>query len=259
MIHSISCKFKQYMKKLFLFTIVSVSLILSSCRKDEEKKLTSNICLKLSENDYEYEYDTRNIIKRIYRINEDGTKNIAKSYFYSSDTIIEVFNLGAMERIEIATNKSIIGSNGFIHTSLLTISLKSGEIINNRKDTFIYNEEGYLIKTIGSSFKNYFFYKNGNLIEEWYTLNTDSAILHKYEYDLLNENKEAGWKEWIERKGKANKNLPIKHWDFSTSNSLLNEYTYLLKNGFPIKTNVKYSGEFDTTNFLINSTWSCLQ
>jgi hypothetical protein len=36
---------------------------------------------------------------------------------------------------------------------------------------------------------------NGYLLQEWFTLGNDSVLRNTYQYDLLNENKEAAWKE----------------------------------------------------------------
>ena len=245
------------MKNFFLFILLTISLILSSCKKDGEIKLPNTFCLKLSENDQFYEYDELNRIKDIYFYDWDGKKNIKKTFTYSGDTMIEVYGVPSQDWLRTVTVKSILGKNGFINTILTTTS-ELGQILNKRQDSFVYNDEGYLIKSIGADFKLYYFYKNGNLMEEWYTLNADSAILFKYEYDLLIENKEASLKEWVERKGKANKNLTTKYWDYSVSKNLY-EYTYWLKNGFPIQTKVKYISETDTTNYFIYTTWSCLQ
>lgn len=91
--------------------------------------------------------------------------------------------------------------------------------------------------------------------EEWFMNGTDSFLTKKCEYDLLNENKEASWLEWVNRKGRASKNLLIKE----IQGDYLHVYSYSLKNGYPIaKQEILTSSTLNYLNFY-NYTWSCLQ
>ena len=103
------------MKNFFLFILLTISLILSSCKKDGEIKLNNNICLKLSDGSQLYEYDEFNRIKGIYYINSDGEKVIDKSYSYSGDTIIKKYYVSDFDFKAQVIEKSIIFYFMIIH------------------------------------------------------------------------------------------------------------------------------------------------
>lgn len=245
------------MKKLFLFILLTISLILSSCKKDGEIKLNNNICLKLSDGSQLYEYDEFNRIKGIYYINSDGEKIIDKSYSYSGDTIIKKYYVSDFDFKAQVIEKSIIGNNGFIQKTLFK-TIRYNKSTTEYSDSNFYDEYNYLTKTISSSgFKTYFFYNNGNLEEEWFMNGVDSFLSKKCEYDLLNENKEANWQEMVDRKGRANKNLLMKQ----IQGNHLYEYSYFLKNGYPITKQVRYSYSVPILNstYFYALSWSCLK
>lgn len=246
------------MKHTSFILFISIFISFTSCERDEEIILSNHPCLKLSEGDVSYKYDNRG--RLIEKSNLNGT---FVSYQYLGDTIImkhpeygvqNGFGLPGM-----VTEKALLDYRGFIN-SIVSVTFSNGEYYNQVRDTFIYDDAAYLILSGNNTSSYKYVYDKGNLIELWGFNNLrDSSILYKYEYDLLNENKEAAWIEWTEHKGKSNKNLIKKEIDFTVSPEWVTEYSYKLNQGYPTQAVTHVISPRTTYDYTYSTTWSCLR
>jgi YD repeat-containing protein len=241
---------------LFIAFIIS----LTSCKRDEEIIVSNHPCLKLSEGDISYQYDNRG--RLIGKVDSYGN---ATSYQYVGDTILSIHpyygiqhGFGALATSVI--EKAFVDSRAFIVSNMVTIFYSNGTNESLERDTFIYNEEAYLIFSGKNDSGKKYVYDQGNLSEVWgFNNNKDSALLYKYEYDLLNENKEATWIEWTEHKGKSNKNLLRKEIDYTATPAWVTEYSYSLSQGYPIALAAHVIGSKSAYDYTYNVAWSCLK
>jgi YD repeat-containing protein len=220
--------------------------------------MSNHPCLKLIEGDVSYQYDNRG--RLIEKSNLNGT---IVSYQYVGDTIIMKHPEYAVQNgfglPGMVTEKALLDYRGFIN-SIVSVTLSSGEYYNQVRDTFIYNNAAYLIFSGNNTSSYKYVYDKGNLTEFWGFNNLrDSSLLYKYEYDLLNENKEAAWIEWIEHKGKSNKNLIRKEIDFTVSPEWVREYSYKLNQGYPIQAVTHVISPRTTYDYTCITKWSCLR
>lgn len=248
------------MKHISFIVFIAICISLSSCKRDEEIIVSNHPCLKLKEGDVNYQYDNKGRL-----VGKSDTNGNVTSYQYVGDTLITIHPYYGIEPDfgALATSvkeKAILNASGNICSNRATVSYSNGTNKDLEKDTFIYDDAGYLIYSGNNNSGNKYVYDKGNLTELWgFNNTTDSTLLHKYEYDLLNENKEAAWIEWTEHKGKSNKNLLRKEIDYTITPTWVTEYSYNLNQAYPSVIAVHVISSKSVYDYAHNVDWSCLK
>ena len=248
------------MKHISFILFIAIVISITSCKRDEEIIRSNHPCLKLQEGDVRYQYDNRGRL-----INKSDVNGSLITYQYVGDTIIIIHPYYGIEHgfgvlATSVTEKALLDRRGNICSNRANVSYNNGTNKDLEKDTFIYDNEGYLVFSGNNNSSYKYVYAKGNLTELWGFNNpADSFLLRKYEYDLLNENKEASWIEWTEHKGKSNKNLLRKEIDYTLSPEWVTEYSYRLNRGYPIQIAARVISPRNTYDNAYTTVWSCLK
>lgn len=246
------------MKHFSFILFISIVISCTSCIRDEEIIVSNHPCLKVSEGDVSCQYDNRGRL-----IKKSDVNGSYITYQYDGDTILMKHpEFGPQNDLGLpgtVTEKALLDIRGFI-SSIISVTFRNGEYYNQERDTFIYDDAGYLIFSGNNNSSYKYVYDKGNLIEFWgFNNHTDSSLLHKYEYDMLNENKEDAWIEWTEHKGKSNKNLLSKEIDYTVTPACVTEYSYKLNQGYPLEIALHIISPNNTYDNTYSITWSCLK